>query len=345
VGEVLLSPAKRWDSGWFIVIARDGYDAPDPDRAAFFPLYPLLIRIVGEPIGSLEVAGVAVSLVAFIVGLYLLHRLTELEVGRPAADRTVLLLALFPMAFYFSAIYSESLFLALTVGSLYAARRGRWMGAAILGALAAATRSSGVMLVIPLLIMLLYGPAENRDARPRARDLAAVLAVPLGLLAYMAGVRLTTRFGFLAPFKAQGDWMRELKGPIVGLWGGVKNGVWGAREAIWGASLTEPVSAVRSGLLNFAALVFASIGVVGAFRRLPAAYGAYALAGLLFAISFPANDLMLKSLPRLVVVLFPIFMWLGIVTERRSFHTVALVASAVGLAWFSAMFASWYWIA
>ena len=355
--EVLLSPARRWDAGWILNIAANGYDQSSPSATAFFPLYPLAVRIVGEPLGSFEWAGVLVSCGALLVALYLLHRLTELEIGRAAADRTVLLVAFFPMSFYLSAIYTEALFLALTVGCVYSARRGWWWRAAALGALAAATRNTGGLLIIPLAIIMLYGPreggiplAKRRRGWPRfkpaPRELAALAAVPVGLVAYMVYIRAATRYGFLAPIKAQQDWSRELHGPIVGLWGGVKNGFTATHHVLSGATLAEPVSADRSGLINFAALATATVGLVGACRRLPAAYWAYALAGLVVAISYPTDPLlMLKSLPRLIIVLFPIFMWFGLATERISYRAVTLAVSVAGLGLFSAMFASGYWIA
>jgi Mannosyltransferase (PIG-V) len=344
VSGVLESPANRWDGGWFLSIAENGYDRPSPSATAFFPLYPLSIRIVGELIGSFALAGIIVSLVAFWFALYLLHRLTALEAGHAAADRAALLLAFFPTAFYFSAIYSESLFLALSLGCVYSARLERWGWAAVLAALATATRSAGLMLIVPLLIMVLYGPRGSGRA-PGVKEAGAVVAPFAALLAYMAYVKASTPFGATAPFKAHQEWTREFKGPIIGLWGGVKNGAAAVRGFLNGAPVNEPVSAVRGDLLNVAALAFASLGVFGALRRLPLAYGAYALAGLVFAISFPGNGLVLTSLPRLVIVLFPIFMWLGIVTECRSYHGIALGASAVGLGLLSTMFASGYWIA
>jgi Mannosyltransferase (PIG-V) len=344
VSGVLESPARRWDAGWFLSVAQSGYDRPSPSATAFFPLYPLSIRVVGEFVGSFTLAGVIVSLAAFWIALYLLHRLTALEVGEAAADRAVSLLAFFPTAFYFSAVYSESLFLALSVGCIYCARRGRWGWAAVLAALATGTRAAGVTLVVPLLIMALQSPNQSGHARG-VRAAASIAAPFAGLLAYAAYVRATTRFGATAPFKAHSEWTREFKGPIIGFWGGVKNGVAAARSFLQGAPVNEPVSAVRGDLLNLATLAFGSLGVLGAFRKLPWAYSGYALAGLVFAISFPGNELVLTSLPRLVVVLFPIFMWLGIATERRGFYRAALAASAAGLGLLSAMFASGYWIA
>jgi hypothetical protein len=364
VGGLLLSPVNRWDAGWYLAIAEDGYDLPDA-RPAFFPLYPLLIRLVGTPIDALgveqgrafELAGVLISLVAFLVGLQLLHRLTEIELGLEAANNTVLLLAFFPMSFYFSAIYSEALFLALSVASVYEARRSEWWRAGLLAALATATRSQGVCLVVPIAIMLLYGPRSDQPPaqavahpwspryRPRLRELGAVLLVPVGIVAHMAYLRVATRYGLLAPFKAQETWMREFKGPIIGIWGGVKNAVLAIRDLASGASLRAPVSGPRESLLNFAALAVGSVGVAGALRRLPVAYGAYALAGLLLAISFPTVQLQLYSLPRVIMVLFPIFMSAGYALTGSRLRSEVLAASAVGLACFSAAFATGYWVA
>jgi hypothetical protein len=345
VAGLLLSPARRWDSGWFLSIADGGYDVPQP-RTAFFPLYPLLIRVVGEPIHAVglvdphgfELAGVLISIVALLVAFYFLHRLTEVELGPKAANYAVALLALFPTSFYFSAIYSESLFLALTVACLYCARMGWWWRAAVVGALAAATRSQGVVLLLPLAIIAW-------QARPDRRAAAALLLVPLGLVGYMAYVRWTTRYGYLAPFKAHEEWSREFKGPIVGFWEGTKSGASALRRLLTGAPVNEPVSGVRSGLQNVTALAFAVVGTAGALRRLPIAYGAYALLGLMIAISFPLDAEPLKSLPRLVIVIFPIFMWAGWAMTRWGHPRLVFGLSGIGLACFSAAFACGYWIA
>src|SRR4051794_30213054 len=154
-GNALVAPLARWDSVWYLAIAHDGYPADDPRRAAFFPLYPLLVRAGNTVVGSPIVAGALVSVACFAVALVLLRRLTEIELGAPAARAAVWAIALFPGAVFFSAVYSEALYLALSVGCLYAARTGRWAWAATAGALGAATRSAGVLLVVPLAVMWL----------------------------------------------------------------------------------------------------------------------------------------------------------------------------------------------
>src|SRR5215831_5449903 len=146
LGDVLAAPAARWDSAWYLTIAHYGY-RPDlgsftAPRTAFFPLYPLGLREISDLGAPPVLAGVLLSLLALAFGLYGLHRLTTLEAARlrlPAGGETARL------AFFFSAVYSESLYLSLSVGVFLFARRGRWAPAATCAALAGATRSSGIV--------------------------------------------------------------------------------------------------------------------------------------------------------------------------------------------------------
>lgn len=139
VGNLLAGASVRWDALHYLWIAQSGYrHAGD---TVFFPLYPLLVHAAAWLTGSDVRAGIIVSLGALAVALTLLHRLTTLELGRRAADATVLLIAFAPLSFFFSALYTESLFLALSVGAVYAARRDRWAVACLLAALAAVTRA------------------------------------------------------------------------------------------------------------------------------------------------------------------------------------------------------------
>src|SRR5579859_3549561 len=102
-GNLLASPFARWDSVWYLAIAQGGY-GHEASRTAFFPLYPLLLRGVGIVIGSDLVAGVLISLIAFMVGLVLLYRLVALELDHELARITVMLIAFCPMAYFFSAV-------------------------------------------------------------------------------------------------------------------------------------------------------------------------------------------------------------------------------------------------
>lgn len=168
-GNLLAAPFARWDSVWYLAIAQGGYDHQRA-RTAFFPVYPMMMRGLGVVVGSDLIAGVLISLVAFAVALTLLYELTCLELDSERARVTVALVAFCPMAYFFSAVYSESLYLALSVACILAARRGRWATAGVLGAIAAASRNSGIMLVVPVVLLYLYGPREDRPPpRPGPR--------------------------------------------------------------------------------------------------------------------------------------------------------------------------------
>ena len=299
-----LAPAARWDAVWFLAIAQDGYYGEA--RPAFFPRYPLLVAALG---GSAW-AGVAVSAACAVAALAVLHRLAALELGESAAGATVLAVAFFPTSFFLTAVYSESLFLALSAGAFLAARTGRPALAAGLGALAAATRSIGVLLVVPLWLLL------------RGRDRAWILLVPLGLAAYCAWLWWVRGDPWL-PFRAQEVWDRTLGVPdVVG--------------AIRGSS----GDMLRRNLTDVAFLLFAAVATVGALRRLPLAYGAWALVALAVPLSHPVDSQPLLSLPRFVLVLFPLHMWVATVAGPRT-----LAVSAVLLGLFSALFSTWAFVA
>src|SRR3954454_356732 len=156
-GKLTLSPLARWDSVWYLQVADRGY--PDGGaEAAFFPLYPLLARGLGElgggSRGAVLIAAYLISLAALLAALAIFHRLVSLELGRRLAPPALLLLALFPGALYFGAPYPESLFLLASVGAFYAARNGRLPWASVCLAARAATPSAGGRLVMPVALLL-----------------------------------------------------------------------------------------------------------------------------------------------------------------------------------------------
>jgi hypothetical protein len=353
VGDVLAAPLGRWDSVWYLAIAGAGYG--DGAREAFFPLYPLLVRVAGVPLGSALVGGALVSTALLGVALVVLHRLVALDHDRAVARNAVLVTALFPMSFFFSAVYSESLFLALSVGAVYAARRERWAWAGALGGLAAMTRSAGVVLLVPLALIYLWdvGRPSLHARRPLRADVLWLGLVPLGLAAYCAFLALQG-LDALAPFRAQEVWFRSFAGPFGGVWDGTVAAVQGARQLLAGAREPvffkaaggDPLLAARHNIELFAWLVLAAVAVAGALRRLPAAYGAYLLAALALPLSYPVGPQPLMSLPRFLAVLFPLAIWLALWMTGRAWRERLVVASFVaGLAVYTGIFATWHWVA
>ena len=344
----LLAPLARWDSVWYLTIADSGYGESSA-RAAFFPLYPVLVRGVGTAFGgshgALLVASFLVSLAAFVAALTLLYRLTELELGRQLARPTLLLLAVFPAAVFFGAPYSESLFLLLAVGAFYAARTDRWAWAGACAGLASATRSAGLLLVLPL--ALIWWQSRPR----RATDAAWLLLAPVGMAAYAAWLGLVEGDA-LRFLDVQEAWSRHLAVPLTGAWDGFVAAVDGVRQLASGSrtpvyfesAAGDPFRIAAINIMLFATLVYAVAACVGVFRRLPRAYGVWVAASLVLPLTFPVTPQPLMSLPRFVSVLFPIFMWLAIVCEERRVTDLVVAASAVGLGLFTAQYASWHWI-
>ena len=348
LADPVLGALARWDAAWYLRIADSGYAGSEP-RAAFFPLYPVLIRALGTLGGgsnaALLVASYAIALAAFVAALALLHRLVALELGRRLARPTLVLLAVFPAAVFFGAPYSESLFLLLAVGAFYAARTERWAwaGAAVMAA--AATRSAGLLLLAPLL-MLWW---DSRERRPR--DAAWLLLAPLGVAAYAAWLGLAEGDA-LRFLDVQDAWSRELSVPLSGAWDGLTAALDGVRQLASGSrspvyfeiAAGDPYRIAAINIMLFATLVFALVATVGVLRRLPRAYGVWVALSLVLPLSFPVTPQPLMSLPRFVVVLFPIFMWLAVVCEERRNTDLVVAVSAIGLGLFTAQFASWHWI-
>src|SRR5439155_5648667 len=164
----------RWDSVFFLRIAEHGYDKA---AAAFGPLYPGLVWLVGHILfGQYVLAGIVVSLAAALGSFVLLHRLAEERLGADGARRAVLYLAVFPMALFLQAVYSESLFLLLVLAAFALAERNRFAGAGLVAGLAILTRAAGLAL-LPALALLAWRHRE------RLRSLGGIaLAVPVAAI-------------------------------------------------------------------------------------------------------------------------------------------------------------------
>jgi Mannosyltransferase (PIG-V) len=358
--DTLVAPAARWDASWYLDIAHHGY-GESPNRPAFFPLYPMSIRAIAWVTGEPLLVGLFLSFLCFLVGLAAFHRLAALELGPDAARWAVWGLALFPGSLWFSAVYSESLFLMVSVGAVLCARQRRFAWAGVLGALGAATRSAGLVLMLPL--ALLWWDAYRAQRPPGAGaaerrvsplSLGWVLLVPLGLAAYCGYLELDGA-SWHAPFAAQDVWHRAFKGPFVAInWGataafdGLRQIIHGSPTPVyWDRAAGDSIAVGRHDVALFLCLVLAVPALIGAFRRLPLAHGAYAAAALLLPLSYPVVPQPLMSLPRFEAVLYPLFLWLGWWLARGGVARRAIVLGvfAFFLAACSALFSTWHWVA
>jgi len=308
----------RWDSDWYIQIAQHGYVWPS-SRPAFFPLYPLLTGALGHALGGHTVlAGVLVSLAACAGAFVLLDRLARLKLGAQTARRAVLFLAVFPTTLFLGAVYSESLFLLLSVAAFLFAERGRFVAAGIAGGLAALTRPVGLALIPALALLAWRAPARHRA---------------------LAGVGIVPALFALYPLTLW-IWIGH---PLAFL--GAQTGIW-RRHVSWWGPLGGFVDGIEQravkDLLVAAALVVLS---VLAWRVLGAAYGLYSLASLALPLSWPSDTHALWSIARFGLVLFPVVLTLAALATTRARTVVLTLALAAFCVEAVVKWALWYWVA
>ena len=338
VGNALTGAAIRWDSIGYLNIAAHGYT--QKGETILFGFYPLLISALGAVTGSYVISGLLISWVSFGVALVLLHRLTELELGPRAADATVLLLAFAPLSLFFTAVYTESLFLVLSVGAIYAARRDRLVLAAVLAAMATVTRVTGILLVVPIAIMAIE---HKRRFDRRLLWLALSPAALAGFLAYMQ----QHGYGWLAPIHNQQA--HHFGGPIATVVAAARFAVNGVTGTLSGerplASAVGPFSLPLQSIVLFAVLLIGCAALLIAWRRLPLAYSAYAALALLVCISSQTIIQPLLSVDRYLLTIFPLWMAAGAWLAERGALKPVLLISALLLLFYSASFATWAYIA
>ena len=341
--DLVFGTFDHWDARWFLRIARDGYDETS---AAFFPLYPALLSFLGSSI----VWGTVLSLVAAGLGAWCVSEIARVKLGAEGAHDTVLVLALFPTAFVFTALYSDGLFLVLSASSFLAAQRGRPWAAGIAGGLAVATRSMGLAL-LPALVYLLWPRTRRESWR-----LVPLLLLPAALGVY--ALYLQRELGDALAFtdaQAAG-WDRELHalGPLGGLWMAIQAGGHGALDILRDLPRTDlgatgDPHALRVASWN-AAHLLVLVPVVWltwvAWRRLGTALGLYALSTLVLILSFPSEGFPLISLPRFVLTDFPVLMALAsMIQGRPSLRTGVLVTLGALSAIAGVAFSRGIWVA
>jgi Mannosyltransferase (PIG-V) len=322
----------RWDSDFFLRIAEDGYDRAS---AAFFPLYPAVVGVLGRVLlGHYVLAGVMVSLAAALAAFVLLYRLAEPRLGADGARRAVLYLALFPASLFLQAVYSESLFLTLVLAAFLLAERRRFGGAGVAAGLALLTRPAGLALLPPLALLAWRSPERGRALASLGIAPALFGAFPLVLWAQVGDP-----WAFL---DAQERWHRHLSpaGPLGGIWEGIRVVFEGDTPS--GATPIHAAAVNAQGLVALA--VFAALTVV-VWRRFGAPYGLFAALSLALPLSVPSDRWPLLSLPRFGLVVFPFFLALAALGGRPHVHAAILGCSALLLGVAVTQWALWQWVA
>jgi Mannosyltransferase (PIG-V) len=367
VGNLLAASAVRWDSIHYLNIAAHGYK-PAADTG-FFPFYPLLIHALGWVVSSDVVAGLLISYASFGVALVLLHRIAREELGEKVADATVLLLAFAPLSLFFSAIYTESPFLALSVGTFYLARGGRFRWAALTAACATLTHVEGIALWAPVAFMFWEDNGRRLDLRQfRSWDAAALLLPPaafLGLLFYFHQIGA----GWLAPFTGASPTghghsiariippnhspdglVRSVAGPFVTIWRAFNAGGLGIAQTLNGVHPLLPgdgnmFSVGFQNVIYLIVLLITLFTLWGTWRFLPKAYAIYAtLVVLVFTMSV-VSVVPLRAFDRYMLPLFPLWMMAAKWLDERKLLRVVLAVSPCLIVLYTIEFTRWVMVA
>lgn len=336
VARVLRQEVLTADVNWYLGIAEHGYEhipfnADVPRNWAFFPLFPLLLRLASYVTREFVLTGMALSHLFFLLALFVLHRLSrQFGLNADDADRAVFYLAVFPTSYFFSLGLPESLFLMLTIASFYFGKSERWWLAGLCGALASATRTSGI-LVLPALAFLYwetYRPVLRlRDPRTWRKDALALLLVPVGLLAFMVYLHFLT--GNALAFKgAMAAWGREAGLFVAPLYEYLRAP--GEIAAHWDFRL-----------LNFLAVTLAVVCSVFLLKRRLYAFAIYALLSLLVALS----SALLQSQARYAMVVFPVYLVLATWGRRAKVDQLIRAVFVAVFALMTALFAAHFTLA
>lgn len=302
---------QRWDACWYGKIASFGYE-PAEMSVNFWPMFPILTGLTGRLVdGSVALGGLIVSSIAYIAAMVGLVRLVGRDFDGVIGRRTILLLSIFPSAFFLFAPFTESTFLALAVWSIAMARERRWLLAFVFGFLAGLTRIQGVFLLLPIGWEALAAAGLTAWRPWREWRLPPVEAGALVRGGLAAGGPVLAFLGFLA-FTAAVAGQTPLD--TQDAWGGKEFfPPWEVASAAWRWTVErhDPLQ-----FLNLALLVLFIVLLIAGIRRLPVAYTLFAIPQVLL-LATRIQPTPLTSTNRYLLVVFPAFVVLALIPRRR----------------------------
>jgi len=320
----------NFDGAHYLSIARQGYFQFEQ---AFFPFYPLLIRGLAKPFKNFLFSGLLISNLSLFFALILFYKLVRLDFGKEITKRSLIYLLLFPTSFFFGSVYSESLFLALILGSFYFARKKNWLLAGIFGAFASATRVVGIFLFPALLVE--WWEIKVKNSKLKVKGLLSLFFILFGLGFYMWYLKKTVGdplyFIHVQPlFKAE-----RTAGKFILLY-----------QVFW--RYFKMILTTRMDPLYFAvwlefltAVVFLVLLILAYFQKIRRSWLVFSV----LAYLVPTLTGTFSSLPRYVLVIFPGFITLALLVEKyRWLKIIYPVLVGILLAISTIFFIRGFWV-
>ena len=357
----------NFDGVHYLGIAKEGYAAQFTQ--AFFPFYPLLIKMISYlTLGNLFVSAVLISNTAFLAGLLVFYKLLKIYFSGKVSFWSIVFLLSFPTSFFFGSVYTEGLFFFLTVGTFYLAEKNKLFLSALTGTAASATRLIGIFLTTAFIIASrkpqsirlgmnaksdyiltrngsflhasklkktiprTFSPRKFIKSGKNAQELLYASAVPLGLVAYMTylGIKFQDPLYFLTSQSAFGQ-DRSTQSIVL-----LPQVIFRYLKIL-----------ATTGGLTFASALFDLICTALAIGLLIYAIKKVKTPWLIFSfvsIILPTLTGTLASMPRYVLVAFPIFIVLAAIKStiiKLSIIAAFIIIGAISLA----LFSQGYWVA
>ena len=338
-GGMLDTMARLWnrtDAPHYQGIAQNWYVTEGDPRLhiVFFPLYPLLTKLFNFAVGNYFASAMVISNLCAIGAGIMAYELAALDMERKDALFASTLLSVFPGSFFLAAPMTESLFLLLSLSCLFCARKKKYLLSGGFGALAAFTRSVGLLLIAPIFIEALTDHVRNKplSSRAIASRLGGTAMIALGTAGYLLINHLVTGSAFTFLKYQSEHWSQQL-GPFFGTAAYqtdllLKNIITGDAKMAYGLFLPNLLCA-----FGFLGLLIPSM------KKLRPAYSGYAL--VYFAVTIGCTWLL--SGPRYLAVCFPLAFGIAELTKGKKFlRAAALLLLAASMLIYLWMFISGY---
>lgn len=325
----MLDVLSSWDGIWYLRIVRDGYPRHveahvsyhvDDARAAFFPAYPVLVRIVDKVLpGGDTIAALFTNFILGAVAILLLGILARRLFGEEVAERSMVLAAMFPGSFVLSFAYTEALLLVVAMACLWCLMEERWVAAGVFAAIGTATRPNGLALVGACAIGAAIAIRRRRDWR----SLAAPIVAPLGFIGFQLWLG--------AHAHESGVWFRVQREA----WGeGVSFGLTAVRKTF--STFAHPLTSPTDIVTAASVLVTVLLVYFAWHKRLPLTMVAYCLGVLVFML-LPNT---VTARPRFLFTAFPLFISAGAYLQsvRRDWWPYVIGACSTGLVALTALY-------
>lgn len=314
---LLVKGYTHWDSSWYILLARTGYT--NLKQTAFLPLYPMTMGVLHACTHlSLATCGILISLLSFVVALFFLGLVVEREFSRRTAFIAMMLVAFFPTSYYFDSVYTEAMFMALSLAAVYFSNTHRFWIAGFFAALATFTRNTGLLLLLVLAFDYLryrhmgYRFWQVEWWRKLNLRVLGLFLPPVVLFLYCSWLKV--RFGsFFAFLEAEHYWHRGYMSP------------WMAYSHTLLLVFRERPTIMQHSyvVVEAAAFTFAAVSLLLGLRHVRRSatqlgWWLYLLAVTWITSSEPALNIpdYLLSLPRFALMMFPGFVYLADVRPK-----------------------------